>query len=306
MVLFSIKIFNNLRKAIAGRRYPAQLAGGLALGVLLGVIPHGNFLALVVLMGVLCFQVNHAFLAVVAIATAFCATHLDPYSHEVGNYLLTHPTGYAIAKQAWTYPMVPWMEINNTVVLGSFVIGLAAVLPLFMLTYPFFKLFVPAEPVSDDAEAVSLVAEEKTETATKPRRMIQPVVNDETTESRPLRAPRPADFRSPRGTAPAVAATSEPVSIPVDQVLGSEPDFMPIDGPSVPADHPNNQLPTREQMVSVDTRIDVIRMNDYREDNGENVEGEGSSQEPPQNMDEALAFLLQQLRQTQKQRKAAG
>ena len=143
MVIFSLKLLNNLRKAIAGRRFPHQLAGGVALGVLLGVIPHGNLLALLVLLAVLSFRVNHAMMGLVAIAVSFGATRLDTYSHSVGEILLTHPAVNVFAQRAWTLPLMPWTDLNNTVVLGSFVIGVASVLPVFGLTLPIFRLIAP-------------------------------------------------------------------------------------------------------------------------------------------------------------------
>ncbi|MEM0927363.1 MAG: TIGR03546 family protein, partial [Planctomycetota bacterium] len=220
MVLFSLKIFKNLRKAIAGRRYPAQLAGGLALGVLLGIIPHGNLLAVVVLMGILCFQVNHAFLAVIAIASAYGAAYLDPYSHQVGEFLLTHPTGNALARRTWTFPLVPWMDLNNTVVLGSFTIGLLATLPLFVLSYPVFKWLAPP-PEADSTEPDPVV--EQSEASAKITRVDAPespsvvTAKDRGTSGKE----HPADYRSLEAV-PVRHETLRVDKTPIDEVLESE------------------------------------------------------------------------------------
>lgn len=230
MVVFSLKLLNNVRKAIAGRKFPHQLAGGLALGVLLGIIPHGNLLALIVLVTVLCFQVNHAMMGIVAIAASFGATRLDDYSHRIGEALLMHPTGNQIAERAWALPLVPWTDLNNTVVLGSFVIGVFATLPIFLITLPLFRLIAPKSAAKSAA----------TETA-----------DDE----------------------------SNKVSV-------DDPVFVPVE--------------------TVETRIDVIRMQDYQPDEESSEASDNDSTGiPEQPMDEALTYLLHQLRHSQ-QRKAAG
>ncbi|MCO8122720.1 TIGR03546 family protein [Stieleria sp. TO1_6] len=285
MVLFSLKLFKNLRKAIAGRRFPHQLAGGVALGVLLGIIPHGNLLALLVLLAVLCFRVNHALLGVVAILASFVATQLDHYSHAVGQSVLTHPTGSQWATKAWAMPLVPWTDLNNTVVLGSFLIGLAAVLPIFAITLPVFRLMAPADLGLDadgDADGENCQDDED-ET--------DPVASGES-----IADPAPIATIRPR-----LAVTTLPAETDTASEHESE---------SVPAVIPIDRLPSNEQMVSIETRIDVIRMADSDAENGGNAHrdasGPDASDEPTEHPnDEALNYLLHQLRHSQ-QRKAAG
>ena len=45
MIFWMAKLLNSLRRAIEGRKHPHQLAWAVALGLLLGVVPHGNLLA---------------------------------------------------------------------------------------------------------------------------------------------------------------------------------------------------------------------------------------------------------------------
>ncbi len=154
MIIFTIKLLSNLRKAIAGRKHPHQLAWAVAFGVLLGIVPHGNMLALAILIVVLSLRVNHAMVGVTAIASAFLASsRLDPLSDQVGNYVLTDQTTGPLVAQAWQLPLVPWTDLNNTVVMGSFLIGLAALIPIFLLTYPIFRLFKPSSESAEDDQA---------------------------------------------------------------------------------------------------------------------------------------------------------
>ncbi|MEL7338819.1 MAG: hypothetical protein AAFN70_21730, partial [Planctomycetota bacterium] len=76
----------------------------------------------------------------------------------------------------------------------------------------------------------------------------------------------------------------------------------------------DDPLPTQEQMASIETRIDVIRITDFRGEGARPLTGSNEdvggrtvsvNGETDQTMDEALNYLLHQLRHSQ-QRKAAG
>ncbi len=127
MILWTLKLISTARRAIAGRKYPHQLAWAVAFGLLLGVVPHGNLLAIVLLLVVLSLKINHAMAGLTAIGATFLATRLDPLSHQVGDYVLTHPSLSEAAVTAWQLPLVPWTDLNNTVVMGSFLIGVGGV-----------------------------------------------------------------------------------------------------------------------------------------------------------------------------------
>lgn len=153
MILWSIKLLSSVRKAIAGRRNPGQLAWAIALGLCLGLIPHGNLLAVIVLAVILSLQINHAMAALVTIGVTFAANKLDPISERVGFQVLSNPEVANFMARAWDWPLVAWTDLNNTVVMGSFLIGVALMLPVVALTYPFLKWW------ADRADRVELMAE---------------------------------------------------------------------------------------------------------------------------------------------------
>lgn len=159
MILFTIKLISSIRKAIAGRRHPSQLAWGVAFGVLLGLIPHGNLLAVVLVLGVLMLQINHAMVALVGIGLTFFAPRFDPQFDALGRWFFDHPEASKAMASAWQYPLVPWTDLNNTVVMGSFLIGLALLLPIFVLTRPIFKRWAMALEEATDEELAA--AEDK-------------------------------------------------------------------------------------------------------------------------------------------------
>ncbi|MCC9599982.1 TIGR03546 family protein [Stieleria sp. JC731] len=317
MVVFSLKLLNNLRKAIADRRFPKQLAAGCAFGVLLGIIPHGNLLAVLVLLTLLTFQINHALMAAVAIGVSFAAPGLDEYSHQLGEYLLNHPQGHQFAVQAWTFPLMPWTDLNNTVVLGSFLIGVVSVWPVYRITLPFFRYIAPVEEeekatdeasASDESAGIDNPADGPSakELGTGENHDDK-AVNDDSAATHPVSVridDSQSASRPPRWAKKGDKSSTEPL----DSVLTTETHFITEEAATGSAAQQRlvetataDQLPPNEQLVSVETKIDVIRMKDYRDQ--DDPKGHDSDKTPSN--DEALNYLLQQLRHSQ-QRKAAG
>jgi uncharacterized protein (TIGR03546 family) len=286
MIIWTIKLLNNVRKAVAGRNHPNQLAWAVAFGLVLGLIPHGNLIALVWLLVVLTLNINHSMAAITAIGSSFVAGRLDPYSHQVGEYFLNQPTFHSALVTAWQWPLVAWTDLNNTVVLGSFSIALVAMLPTFVVTYPIFRYFGRhARKVDTVASEASTEQKSASHSATVngPHKV---VVIDQAHKqvARPHRSP--------------IEETREQ-----DACLTTA-DFTPVADSYAATDGESNVASSkREPHVAVETRIDVIRIADYREP-AKGVTSDSSNTDDNEPMDEAFRYLLHQLRDSQ-QRKAA-
>ncbi len=319
MLVFFVKQVLNLKQAILGRREPHQLAWGVALGLLLGLVPHGNLLALLVLFAILSLAVNHGMAAVAAVAMSYFAVRLDPQSHAVGNYLLTHPDLASYWAAAWQWPFVPWTDINNTVVLGSFVIGVAALIPTYLVTYPLFHYLAPLD--SDlplEEPAASNGDKPQTARVQTAHSLAAPHFAAKQTEPQP-REPQTATpaAGSPGAPAPAAPAPASHAPASREVRLGvantQAVDAALRDVAAVP------QWPDPNQRL-VNTRIEVVRMVPAGSSTPavrkpesstattpaphalEQAALESSQQDPP--MSEALNYLLRQLRDSQHGRAA--
>jgi uncharacterized protein (TIGR03546 family) len=277
MILWIFKLLCSVRRAIAGRKYPHQLAWAVALGLLLGVVPHGNLLALLLLLLLLSLKINHAMAGLTAVAVSFLASWLDPFSHQLGNFVLAHPRFNDVAANAWQLPLVPWTDLNNTVVMGSFLIGSAAVVPVFAIAYPMFRLLAPATS-PDDGGGSELRELNRGDQSSTPHRVVL-VDQGHAQVSGPHRGPEPVPH---------------PGRVAINDASTDDVEFVEVDQPS--------QTRDTEDRIAVETRIDVIRMKDYRSGNVSSTSEEAAKQAQP--MDEALNYLLRQLRDAQ-QRKAA-
>ena len=288
MAIFAIKLLNNVRKAIAGRNHPHQLAWAVGLGVILGLVPHGNLVAVAILLVIVITNINHAMAAVATVVTTFVASQLDPVSDQVGQYVLTNETTGPMVASAWQWPLVPWTDLNNTVVMGSLVIGLAAMIPVVMITYPIFRWLSSPLPAEND-----------------PNPAQENVVEDtEAVQQSVVPAPHFDEIEEPVERTLAAAATTsspEPTIHSVDQYLAGSKDYLSEQNNSdEPEAVEEEQEEDYDDSNTVDTRIDVIRMTDYRKAPDTDAGANSQDDEP---MDEALSYLLRQLRDSQ-QRKA--
>jgi hypothetical protein len=212
-----------------------------------------------------------------AVAATFVATKLDPYSHQVGDFVLTHPQLSDHAAGAWQLPLMPWTDLNNTVVMGSLLIGVTALVPVFVITYPIFRLLAPSQSNSDDGDGKPAA----TPTHVRPESTHQVVMVDQGHGG--VSAPYAAPDSAPLRELPSAEAGAH-----------QEVDFVEVGDDAEPAD--------AENQIAVETRIDVIRMQDHRGTESASQDADASNEQQP--MDEALNYLLRQLRDS-KQRKAA-
>ena len=107
---------------------PNQVAWGFALGAILGLVPN-MFMKLVLFIVIMMFRVNisAAFLAWAVYEILSFA--LDPLFDVIGYQILS--IGSLNAFYTWLYnlPVVPFTKFNNTVVMGSLIVGIILIIP---------------------------------------------------------------------------------------------------------------------------------------------------------------------------------
>ncbi|MBB3209401.1 uncharacterized protein (TIGR03546 family) [Rhodopirellula rubra] len=307
MILWTIKLISSVRKAIAGRKHPSQLAWGVAFGALLGLIPHGNLLAVALVLLVLTLRVNHAMVALVGVAVTFVAPTIDPTFDSVGRWLFDRPDVAQQLAIAWQYPLVAWTDLNNTVVAGSFVIGLVALVPLFLLTYPIFRAWAPIEDELEDGVPVQRVKPQSP--AKKDEATSQPLSR---VDSRHAQASRPhfAPSATPDGAAKlddASAASSVAPGKPLTASSGRVYDVRRVDAANT--DGATTQ-PATAATPARQTRVAIAGGTEKKESRTETsaapttsplaaADAKASAADDQQKIDEALSYLLRQLRDSQ-------
>ena len=133
--MFGIKLLKSIVNILQSEISPNQIAAGAVIGALIGLTPASslNIYILFFLMLVLNVNIGSAMLS----ATIFklIAMLIDPLSDKIGYYFLVETTSL---RTFWTNlynsPVIPFTRFNNTVVLGSFIVGLLLALPIFLIS----------------------------------------------------------------------------------------------------------------------------------------------------------------------------
>lgn len=128
-----------LLKSTSGHHRPECLAAALALGILAGLVPKLNLLA-VILYGLILILPVHTLLALaVSAGVALLSFQLDAMAHNLGDYLLRQDSLRPLWGSLERTPLVPWMSLHNTVVLGHFVLGLVLLAPMYLISVRIFE-----------------------------------------------------------------------------------------------------------------------------------------------------------------------
>jgi uncharacterized protein (TIGR03546 family) len=139
--MFWLKLVSNFIKILREGQTPAQVAGGFALGSILGLSPMLTLQGVLVWLVILVLDVNLSAATLSLLVFSLIAFIFDPVFHYLGYLLLVDVEGL---KGLWTTlynaPIAPLTRFNNTVVMGSF----ACALILFTPVYFGMKKFVIA------------------------------------------------------------------------------------------------------------------------------------------------------------------
>jgi uncharacterized protein (TIGR03546 family) len=128
-----------LLKALNGNIKKSQIAAGIAWGVLLALVPVGNFYWVALFLISLFFNHNHGSkifsMAVLKLFAPLFAPALDALGWEVLHFGALQP----LFTSMYNMPFVPFTKFNNTLVAGGIVGGAILWLPMFGL----FMFLVP-------------------------------------------------------------------------------------------------------------------------------------------------------------------
>ena len=135
MLLWISSQFRSMILALHSSDSPGRIALAVAIGSIAGWMPFNFIVTPIILIFLYILNINTSFgLLSVAIVTLFSYV-LDPFAGHLGRWILTD---IPALKPLWTSlfncPIVPFTNFNNTVVMGSFVIGLLLALPLYFLS----------------------------------------------------------------------------------------------------------------------------------------------------------------------------
>lgn len=120
---------------------PHQLALGAAFGVVIGIMPKDSALPWLIGLVFLLSRGNLLCGILTAIAMSIVSPSLDAFSDKLGISVLSIDFLQSTFVSWMDTPWVAWTRFNNTVVAGSFAIGILSCLPVYLLSQVFFRFW---------------------------------------------------------------------------------------------------------------------------------------------------------------------
>lgn len=138
---FFAELWQAFTASVKGFDSPAQLALGVSLGLVIGLLPKDSLLPYLLGMMALLTNANLVTLIVSGLVFSWIGPVADPLTHQIGGWLLTFDPLESV--WAWLYqvPLMPWTRFENTVVMGSLVFGLLLSFPIYSLSKQFFEAY---------------------------------------------------------------------------------------------------------------------------------------------------------------------
>ena len=136
--MFWLTIVRDFLKLLRAGQDPRQIAGGFALGSILGLSPMLTLQGVLICLVILILNVN---ISAALLALTLCslgAYLLDPFFHWLGYILLVNVDALH-GLWTWLYnaPIAPLTRFNNTVVMGSLVVALILFMPIYFAMQKF-------------------------------------------------------------------------------------------------------------------------------------------------------------------------
>lgn len=129
--------------------HPGQIALGVTIGILLGLMPTISlpFLLLFLLAG--CLRIHLPALVLVAMIVKVAAPAVTPALGWIGLYSLTHPNLVNLWQRLDRLPLMPWLCLHNTVVHGSLAVWMVTAWPVFVTVRQSLRWLMPESEMQE-------------------------------------------------------------------------------------------------------------------------------------------------------------
>ena len=129
----ALKTITKFFKGINANTRPGEVAAGIAFGFLLALQPGWTIIRLVILIFAFMLKINIPALFFSLLVFALASPVLDVPVEMLGGFVLGLPALSELFTTLYNMPLVPYTRFNDTLVMGGFVLGVLAWLPVFFL-----------------------------------------------------------------------------------------------------------------------------------------------------------------------------
>ncbi len=144
MLTEAIALLRKCCRSLFAYSAPEQLALGLTIGMVIGLLPKGNLIVLSLCLLLFSVRCNKAIGFVTAIAFSFAGHWADSFAHRLGSIALDLERLQATYASMFNLPLGPWIGFDNTVVTGSLLLGLYLAYPVYWISKLLFAAIRPA------------------------------------------------------------------------------------------------------------------------------------------------------------------
>lgn len=133
-MLLIIKYIAKLLKALSSEASPSQIAGGVILGMIIGLTPIASFHNLIILVLIIILKVNIGMAILGFLVFSGVAYLADPLFHSIGISILENQGLQETFTGMYDNEWWAMTRFYNTVVIGSFISSVVLSIPLFPAT----------------------------------------------------------------------------------------------------------------------------------------------------------------------------
>jgi len=141
--MFILRALRLLVGALTAESSHRQIAAGIALGMLIGLVPKGNLLALGLLTAVSACRISLPAVFFSTFLFSWAGLLIEPWTASLGRWVLTQPSLQDSFVWLYHQPLLPWTNFNNTLVMGSFLAGAVLCYPFYCAVYPLVQKWEP-------------------------------------------------------------------------------------------------------------------------------------------------------------------
>ena len=135
---------------------PRHYALGIVVGIAIGLIPKFSIIPWAMMLIGMLLPTNLLALIAAGVVFTFVGPLLDAYSHRIGAALLTEESLVSFWQLLFSNEQTIWLQLHNSVVLGSSVIALVLVLPVYLISIaataylrPIFTKYLFSNSIAD-------------------------------------------------------------------------------------------------------------------------------------------------------------
>lgn len=134
-------LFRAFGSSVRGIDNSRQLALGVAIGTLIGILPKDNLLFFALLVILILSGANLVTGAVSAFGSSLLSSNLQDLFHQVGQTVFGWEPIMAPLTKFLQLPYAAWTRLDNSIVLGALTIGLTIALPIYLISFVLFQKY---------------------------------------------------------------------------------------------------------------------------------------------------------------------